>query len=578
MSKWTFENEEYYLTGEEAQKLDTYMQTELGIPGIILMEKAAEGARDVLLDEMESGLLKDFDKFCDGILVITENGNNGGDGLALARLMKDEGYGVLVYEINGISHKSDSYILQQKMLEASGIERLQSLDDPRLNDSAIKEKQNAFANSQGGFHKLLIVDAIFGVGLHRPVTGVQAEVISWINQRVDAFVVSLDIASGIWADSGQILGSAVQADLTITFQAVKYGSLQGDGRICSGQIRLVKLVKHPHYHADRFLYRGISASKDKNRIPAKHENDNKGSAGKVLIIAGSKTVGGAALFAATAAYNAGTGLVNIFTSEQNRSFINKNLPEALISTYDDQDGNMLPNWKEVLSEKIKWADAVAIGPGIGTGSMGESLLKHTISEKPELLVMDADAITLMMNPEVRAMYDQVFVKGNENKGRSRVVFTPHMAEMQRLIAAYGWNVSMHDLKLDRRNFLDCMSMESNSTIALKDARTQIATVRSGPEEVKGHFLNVTGNMGMAKGGSGDVLTGILASFLAAAGVQKRHANRHLSPDDILELVAEGVRIHGLAGDAAAEKIGVYGMKASDIIDHIPIVIRRVEGR
>ena len=87
MSKWTFENEEYYLTGEEAQKLDTYMQTELGIPGIILMEKAAEGARDVLLDEMESGLLKDFDKFCDGILVITENGNNGGDGLALARLM-----------------------------------------------------------------------------------------------------------------------------------------------------------------------------------------------------------------------------------------------------------------------------------------------------------------------------------------------------------------------------------------------------------------------------------------------------------------------------------------------------------
>ena len=233
----------FYLTGKQAQAIDKYTQETLGIPGLTLMKSAAKKLAEAIDDAIINAekysaknesykKLVGFDKRSDKLLSVVESGNNGGDAVAAAWMLKEMGYDTYIYEIGGISRKTESYTAQIEKAKKAGVIFIDSFD--------IGQDSDEKCNSKEGLHNYkVIIDGIFGVGLTREVAGVQKTAVSWINQVSinGAFVVGTDIPSGISADDGHILGAAVSCDMTVTFEYIKYGMLINEGRDYSGDIR-----------------------------------------------------------------------------------------------------------------------------------------------------------------------------------------------------------------------------------------------------------------------------------------------------------------------------------------------------
>ncbi len=515
----------YSVASKDMKCIDDYSIKELGIPALELMERAAAA----LVERMLLRIRK-----TDRILVVCGTGNNGGDGVAAGRLLHMQGYSVAILLL-GEEIKCTLQMKEQLM-------KAEELKIPFENCNKLSEYN-------------VIIDAIFGIGLTRDVTGTFEEVIRLINEG-SHLVYAVDIPSGINADDGRIMNIAVRADETVTFGLCKHGLLLYPGTEYAGSVTVADIgfpeeaIKH--VKLDTFYYENT----DLRKLPIRRNYSNKGTYGKVLIIAGSKGSAGAAILSARAAYRSGAGLVKILSSEDNRIILQSQIPEALFSAYDVEGIDDKERRQKLLAD-LDWATVIAIGPGLGKGAIVEELLETVMREAEVPIILDADAINLIAK-KLDHMDTEVTNKGLcERLLRltkllpPETILTPHLLELSRLIGIPVSDIA-HNL-ID--TVLQC-SYNNNLIYVAKDARTIVACRES-------RYINVSGNPGMATGGSGDVLTGMIAAF-TAQGMEPYSA------------ACLGVYVHGLSGDKAAKEKGTYSMMAGDIVDSIEKVLINLE--
>ncbi len=465
------------------------------IPSLVLMERAALA----VFEQLQSYDLTNT-------LVVCGSGNNGGDGIAIARLLHLAGQKVSIFQLGNPNHQSDDCRNQTISALSYGV---------------------TFVNNPVYSEYTTIVDAIFGVGLSRMVEGKYKAVIEAINQ-CEVPVVAVDIPSGINADDGAVMGCAIRADATVTFAFAKTGHLLYPGREYTGRLIICDIGIYENGYEDFEIGKFVFEKSDLRFIPRRRTDGNKGTFGKVLIIAGSKGMAGAALLCSRAAMRSGCGMVKIITHESNRIIMQQSIPEAMISTYT--------TWEEAITELEKglaWATVVAAGPGIGVNDISEKMISYLIRNCSLPLVLDADALNVLSSH-----LDLLKEK------KAQCIITPHLGEMSRLTG--------RSIKEIKGNFIDtakAFSEKYQICCVLKDAVTCVATA---DHKI---FLNCLGNSGMATAGSGDVLTGIIASLVAQN-----------TPIDYCG--ALGTFIHGLAGDAAKEKCGEAFLMAEDLIKEL----------
>lgn len=494
---------EYLVTGEEMKRCDEYTSGYYGIPACVLMERAALASVETLLEE-------NFDT--GKVLVVCGSGNNGGDGMAVARLLFQRGTEVSVFFVGREESCTEETRRQLEICRKYGINMISNPDFSEYTS---------------------IVDAVFGTGLSRPIEGMYKKVIDQIN-RSPARVLALDIPSGIHPDRGELLGTAVSAAVTVTFAFCKRGLLLYRGKEYSGKV-VVKEMGITQESFGGIVPKAYTYSRKENAaclLPARKAYANKGTFGKVLLIAGSSHMAGAALLAAKASYRVGCGLVRVLTDRCNRTILQSRLPEAITDTC--KEGELPANLEELLS----WPDVIGMGPGIGKTGDKRELLQAVLTRAAAPLVLDADALNLIAESP-----------GILENHRQPVIITPHVGEMARL-TGQTINEVLGDLCETAKRF----AAGYRVICVLKDA----GTVVTDGENV---YVNQSGNSGMSTGGSGDVLTGMITGLLAQG----------MKPMDAACL---GVWLHGAAGDEAAARKGAYSMLAGDIVEALSEVMVR----
>ncbi|NLP16058.1 MAG: NAD(P)H-hydrate dehydratase [Clostridiales bacterium] len=503
----------YIVDSVKMKEIDRYTMEEIKIPPAVLMERAAMEVIAV----MKQSITKD-----DRILVVCGPGNNGGDGVAAGRILHLQGYQVAILLPFNIE------ICSQQMKEQLTIAGNLGISI----DSSIR------------LHEYnIIIDAIFGIGLSKPIEGNMADIINEINNG-NHRVFSVDIPSGISADTGRVMNTAIKAECTITFGYMKQGLILYPGADYAGRITVADIgFPDEALHrvgADTFYY----TKGDLAKIPKRKNDGHKGTFGKVLIIAGSEGMSGAAYLSAKACLKTGAGMVKILTSSCNRVIIQSMIPEALYASYD-----MDENIKSI----IDWADVIIIGPGLGITRRIEELVDLvTCTQKP--LVIDADAINILANRIKNIGDDRIsmrIIKRTDKLAEilpENAVLTPHPMELARLL-----DIDIDDISDNIIDIANQCSYNNELVYVMKNARTIVAC--SGKK-----YINISGNCGMATAGSGDVLTGIIAGLLAQ-GMESYEAS------------CLAVYIHGLAGDLASEEIGTYSLMAGNIADAISNIMK-----
>lgn len=485
------------VSGTDMKKVDNYTINSIGIPSMVLMERAALCVTDLICKN---------ESVNKSVLIIAGTGNNGADGLAIGRMLYLRGYSICIYILGDEKKASNEFKQQYNINKKLSIELVNELTRTDV-----------------------IVDAIFGVGLSREPKGEYADTIEFINNS-NSKIYSVDIPSGVCANTGKSLGCAVKADYTVTFGFHKIGTVLYPGKEYCGDV-VVSDIGFPTKSLEVAENVIKYATKDDLQIiPKRPDYSNKGSFGKVLIVAGSQDISGAACMCALAAFRTGAGLVRVYTHENNREVIQKFIPEAMVDTY-----NLEKFDKEQLSKLLGWSDVIAVGPGIGVGHKQKEMLKVILEAKLPT-VIDADGIN---NISECAGLKRIFHR--------QVVITPHLGEMSRLM-----NMPVSDIAADLIGCSKDISSEYGINCILKDARTVIASDDS-------IYINLTGNSGMATAGSGDVLTGILIGLI---GIGMNF--------DLATVMAPF--IHGLAGDLAAAKISKTGLMATDIINELKNIL------
>lgn len=498
----------YLLNSQQMKNCDNYTIEAIGLPSMVLMERAALAVYEELL-----GGSYDLRR----VLVVCGCGNNGGDGMAVARLLKEHGVCVELALAGDEAKCSEQAACQLKICRAIGLEPVS------------KPESSEYT---------MVIDAIFGIGLTRDVEGIFLDWIHKINQ-MDASVLSVDIPSGINADNGRVMGSAVHADVTVTFAFGKIGLYLYPGADYAGRVLVRDIGITAQGFSDHPPKVFACGPEDLAELPPRFAYSNKGSFGKVLLAAGSRNMAGAAYLAGKAAYRAGAGLVRIFTPEGNRAILQSLLPEAILTTYEESVENAQDF--EALLEAIQWADVIGVGPGLGKSFASLKILETILTQSGKPLVIDADGLNLLAS----------HLDWLENHSQP-IILTPHLGEMSRLS---GIEIP----KLQENLAAEAAAFAENYHVicVLKDARTVTAL----PD--KTIYINTSGNHGMATGGSGDVLTGILTGLIAQGGK--------------LELTTPlGVYLHGMAGDRAAQATGRRAMMADDLIDNIQTVLKETE--
>ena len=488
----------YLLTGTEMAEADRATSEIIGIPSIVLMERAALAVAQEI-----TGRFPENTK----VTIVSGPGNNGADGLAAGRLLTDRGYKVQFLLLSPKDPpENSSMMIQRRILDAYG-------EKPEVFE---EEKMRVFAPA-------VIVDALFGTGLGRPLSGKAAEIAQAVNAYRDetgCTVVGLDLPSGISSEDGSVMGAAVRCDLTVTFAYYKRGHFLYPGCSYCGETVLHQIGIH-----DRSFVCGggempgmIMAERSDIRqmLAARDPGGNKGTFGKILIVAGSCAMCGAALLSAEACMRAGAGMVKIFTREENRVIIQEKLPEAMLTVYSalPEDPAQRERASLGISQKlmkdIAWADAVAIGPAIGRGEEGQILVKTLLEEV------------------------------------ARCILTPHLAEFADLV-----HVRVKEAAADRIALMRALCGRYGCTVTGKDARTLI--VSDGEKQI---CMITNGNSGMATAGSGDVLTGITAAMLLAVKPGRDAAHN---------AAVAAAWIHAETGDACRESLGERAMLAGDMV-------------
>ncbi len=492
------------------RQADAYTISNEPISSVDLMERAAGNLYKRLKEWLRADLKTHI--FCG-------TGNNGGDGLVLARLMLSDGFQVETFILRLGKGESQDF--------ATNYQRLSQLG-ARMNDISDKSHFPVLSSDY------LVVDALFGSGLSRPLEGLASELVAHINQS-GAIVVSVDMPSGLFADKPMPKGESaiVQADYTYTLELPKLAFLMPENEFFVGEWEVIPIGLHPHFLGKaQTNYYLTEPGFLRTMLRGRQRHAHKGDFGHALLIAGSADKGGAALLAAEACLRSGVGLLHVHLPEMYATALLARLPEAMISHELEDRFCNLPD--------LSPYQAIGIGPGLGTSAETASALKLLIQQTRVPLVLDADALNILAeNPTWLA-----FLPKNS-------ILTPHPGEFRRL--AGNWENSFERLEMQRN-----LSLKHGLFIVLKGAFTCISL----PDGQC--FFNSSGNAGMASGGSGDVLTGLITGLLA------RGYNS-------FEAALLGVYLHGLAGDLTAQCQGEESMIASDITAMLGKAMRRLAG-
>ncbi len=516
-----------------------------GVPSRVLMERAARAVARYLL--LREDLFPRGDAPRDGVLVLCGGGNNGGDGFAVARFLSDGSLGkerMVAVMYVGRWNKLDCVPDETGMSEECRVQyRLAT--DAGISVLAPDHIRSVLSKAA------VVVDAMLGIGLSSPVRGVVPEVIEAV-ARSGRPVLALDIPTGIRADDGAVMGRALPARATVTVQALKAGLLLYPGADYCGELAVADIGIDSYatpagmHLADEALLGHV--------LPPRARRSHKGSYGRVALLCGSRGMSGAAVLATRAALRAGAGLCEVMTPEENRTVLQITAPEAIVTAYDAAMPDRGAHLK-LLRGVCERASVLVIGCGLGRSAEALATLHAVLELLPEdrPVVLDADALNLLSEDE--SLWQTRLL----SSPKKRVVITPHPAEMARL-CAHGapddrtMAVILEDTPAAAARFAE----RHGVTVVLKDAHTVVAS----PDGAR--YICTAGNAGMATGGSGDALAGILGALLGQV-----HA-----PDRTLgQIAAAGVYLHAAAGDLAAEERGEHGMLPSDLVEAIPLVTK-----
>lgn len=497
------------VSGHQMKQIDQYTIDTIGIPSLVLMERAALAVADEISEYSESS---------DRVLVVCGIGNNGADGIAVGRILMQRGFSV--------------EILLTGNYERSTKEWQQQLNIARKLGVRITEDKGQILNSYE-----ILVDAIFGVGLCREITGDYKALITSLNGMKFKQVIAVDIPSGIHSDTGEVLGVALRADKTVTFGYEKLGSLFYPGKEYSKTV-VDKDIGFPVISLqEQLTYAYHYEQKDLSEIPKRPAYSNKGMFGKVLIVAGCENMSGAAYFSALASFRMGAGVVRILTVDSNRIILQQQLPEAIVLSYDPESVKRDPEgFDSFIKGQCEQASVVVVGPGLGKELYAEQLVKIVLTTVKVPCIIDADGLNVIASHPSWSQYYN-----------SKMIITPHLGEMARLtgktVAEIQTGLLETAAEYRDKYGITCVLKDAVTVVAQSDGRI---------------YINTSGNSSMAKAGSGDVLTGIIAGLLALGLKESQGASL-------------GVYIHGLAGDRTRMLHGTHGTLARELADAVALI-------
>lgn len=513
-------------TSEEMRGCDAAAIEQYGIPGIVLMENASRGA----VDEAEEffGPLRDA-----WIIIISGKGNNGGDGFCMARHFVNRGARVEVLTLGpDESSKGDA----KTNLD---ILRRMEKDSERLHVHLLSS--TASLEEMLVKRPAFVVDAMLGTGLSSPVKGEIAEIIEVLN-RSGVPVLAVDMPTGINADTGDMLGSAVRAQLTCTMGGLKRGLLLRDGRSCAGDARSIDIGMPQEGYAREATHTfQLERADITGWLPRRSIDVHKYQLGSIFVVAGSVGLTGAAAMASEAALRSGAGIVRLGLPESLNAVMETKLTEVMTMPFKETgEGTLALGGYDDILEQINSSTVGIIGPGLSRQYETQNLARKLIEHALVPLLLDADALfSLIGHLDIL------------HKTEADLILTPHAGEFARLVSQ-----SREEIDAKRIDIAQTFAVEFGVTLVLKGAPTVIA-------DADGRvYVNSTGNPGMATAGAGDVLSGIIAG-LAAQGC---------SP---AEAACTGVYLHGLAGDRARDQVGEYGLIATDLIHSFAEILKDV---
>jgi len=500
------------VTNIEMKKIDEWAQKELGIPGTVLMENAGRGCVDILQQYFNLQGLK--------VLIFCGKGNNGGDGLVIARHLKNRGSIIKVILLGKKDELKGDALINFNIAKKSDIEIFEV--------SNLKQLKKVVYS----FFPECIIDAIFGTGFSGAPEGIYYDAINLINDS-DAFVFSIDIPSGVNGDTGKFERTCVSADVTATMCLPKRGDYLYPGRDFCGELYVVD-IGVPRHLIDIGFPRIIEHNDIYRLMPFRPSDGNKGTFGYVLVIAGARGFSGAAAMAALSALKVGAGLVWLAAPHGIMDALESKLLEVVkVSLPQTDEETISPKAVDVLLPYLGKSDVVVVGPGITTHPATMDFLFQLLPKVDVPLIVDADAINIIARKVS-------FFK----KLKTPFILTPHPGEFSRLT-----NITPQKINEKRVDLAEKYAAHFGGVLVLKGSPTVIASPKG---EV---FINPTGNSGLATAGSGDVLVGMISGFLA----------QRLAP---LDASIAGVFLHGLCAQLAMKKSNEYSLIAGELIGYI----------
>lgn len=513
------------VTAQEMSIIDETAINQYGIPGAVLMENAGISVVNVIKDFFSQDMRKKR------ILIFAGKGNNGGDGFVIARHLANMGYDVKVF-----------LLCKTEELQGDAKTNWNIIKKMNIRHQLILGARDLHVVKIGLLYGDMIVDAIFGTGFKGEPQGIIAKVIQSINEA-EKPVVAVDLPSGMEANTGLVKGFCIRATYTITFGLPKIGLVLAPAAGYIGQL-IVKDISIPStliekQEIKRFLLDEVWC---KQKMPVRQLNSHKGTFGHVIVVGGSPGMTGAAILAASGAIRSGAGLVTTavpsgihhIIESKTTEVMSKPLPETTQGTLALTG---LEKIKEICSQKV-----LVLGTGLSRNEETQELVRSLIDNLSFPAVIDADALYALAG-----CGDLI------KKSTYPIVITPHPGEMAHLVGLTVEEVQSHRLQVAEK-----VAKEWNVIVVLKGAKTLVAT----PDGRL--FINPTGNAGMATGGTGDVLAGMIGAFLAQG----------MRPEDAATC---GVYLHGLAGDEVSRQKGQMGLTALDIVEILPLILKEFEG-
>lgn len=509
------------VTAKEMKNLDKLAIEEYAVPGIVLMDTAAQAVADAANEALD-----DVDG--ENVIIFCGTGNNGGDGLGAARWLASYGVDVRVFVVGAALEAITGDARAELVMftkDGGRVEVIQSEDDWLLAELAASKAD-------------VLVDALLGTGFHGDLTGDILRACKLLNES-GKYILSVDVPTGVNADNGNAAENAVRADKTVTMGLLKTGLLLYPGREYCGDIELAD-IGMPAKAVAECESKKFRLTDDivRELLPLRKANAHKGDAGRVVVCAGSPGFVGAAALCAGAAVKAGAGLVSLYTPLSSRDVLAGKLTEVMVQGLLERMPGMLGGGAAGdVAKAANIADVLAIGPGLGTSDSTQQVVRDILQKAEVPVIIDADALT--------ALKGHTDVLTNMQAAK---VLTPHPGEMARLTG-----LEINDIESDRINVATKYAEEWNAVIVLKGAPTVIACPDGNV------YVNSTGTSALATGGSGDVLTGIIAG-LAAQEIS------------LQEAAVSGVYLHGLAAELSGIDIG---LAAGEIAQFLPQARKQV---